>query len=315
MLCCLLFSSDTVSFSLLYNLYAAFDFVCCREYAAKMRTVDVFKSYPFTAADSHDADEGDEDMKEKKKKKKKEQVEALLPPITITKFKWWAHELHRLRASTNPHHHHPEQMLTLVNKESSDIPRNDIEFTAVADELEAEVESQETQKSSETSSSLVCPVCKDFSSATVNAVNAHIDSCLAQASREERRQMRKAKSKVPKKRSIAEIFAVAPQIQNHYEEDDDGDDEDCELLGESGGDSSFSVSRLKAKKVKKRKKEKKKVLLLEENRKKFNKKMVMKNKKNKKKKNDGLIANKVCGQFLYHKILMRIYVFMIHIIN
>ncbi|CAB4273886.1 unnamed protein product [Prunus armeniaca] len=269
----------------------AFEGFSIREYAAKMRTVDVFKSYPFTAADNHDADEDDEDMKEKKKKKKKEQVEALLPPITITKFKWWAHELHRLRASTNPHPHHPEQMLTLVNKESSDIPRNDIEFTAVADELEAEVESQETQKSSETSSSLVCPVCKDFSSATVNAVNAHIDSCLAQASREERRQMRKAKSKVPKKRSIAEIFAVAPQIQNHYEEDEDGDDEDCELLGESGGDSSFSVSRLKPKKVKKRKKEKKKVVLLEEN-KKFNKKMVMKNKKNKKKKNDGLIANK-----------------------
>lgn len=127
--------------------------------------------------------------------------------------------------------------------------------------------------------------------------------------------MRKAKSKVPKKRSIAEIFAVAPQIQNHYEEDEDGDDEDCELLGESGGDSSFSVSRLKLKKVKKRKKEKKKVVLLEENKKKFNKKMVMKNKKNKKKKNDGLIANKVCDQFLYHKILMRICVFMIHIIN
>ncbi|CAL0307423.1 unnamed protein product [Lupinus luteus] len=62
---------------------------------------------------------------------------------------------------------------------------------------------------------MVCPVCRDFNAATVTAVNAHIDSCLARAVRDERRQMMKrtSKPKAPKKRSIAEILTVAPPIQ------------------------------------------------------------------------------------------------------
>ncbi|MCI13700.1 hypothetical protein A2U01_0034820, partial [Trifolium medium] len=66
---------------------------------------------------------------------------------------------------------------------------------------------------------MICPVCRDFNAATVTAVNAHIDSCLAQAVRDERRQTVKtgfnfkSKPKAPKKRSIAEILNVAPPIQ------------------------------------------------------------------------------------------------------
>ncbi|XP_039011259.1 uncharacterized protein LOC120140345 isoform X2 [Hibiscus syriacus] len=75
---------------------------------------------------------------------------------------------------------------------------------------------------------LECPVCGAFSASTVNALNAHVDSCLAQASRQARRQMRMlirpTKSRTPKKRSITEIFAVAPQIQkvDALEEDENG---------------------------------------------------------------------------------------------
>ncbi|XP_061374290.1 uncharacterized protein LOC133316548 [Gastrolobium bilobum] len=54
---------------------------------------------------------------------------------------------------------------------------------------------------------MVCPVCRDFNAATLTAVNAHIDGCLAQTMKEKRLQMRRSKSKAPKrKRSIAEIF-------------------------------------------------------------------------------------------------------------
>ena len=64
---------------------------------------------------------------------------------------------------------------------------------------------------------MICPVCKDFNAATVTAVNAHIDSCLGKAVRDERRQTVrtgfKSKPKAPKKRSIAEILNVVPPIE------------------------------------------------------------------------------------------------------
>lgn len=64
---------------------------------------------------------------------------------------------------------------------------------------------------------MICPVCKDFNAATVTAVNAHIDSCLGKAVRDERRQSARAgfksKPKAPKKRSIAEILNVVPPIE------------------------------------------------------------------------------------------------------
>ncbi|XP_062105783.1 uncharacterized protein LOC133817315 isoform X2 [Humulus lupulus] len=150
----------------------AFDGFSIREYTAKMRSVDVAKCWPFS--------------EKAVTMKSSEEVEALLPPITVAKFKWWSHELRRLRSTR----------------------RLEEEKSSAADEkLE-----------------MVCPVCRVFTSATVNAVNAHIDECLSghtpQPLKEARRQIArnnckalKPKSKPPKKRSITEIFAVAPQIE------------------------------------------------------------------------------------------------------
>ncbi|KAH7526084.1 hypothetical protein JRO89_XSUnG0060200 [Xanthoceras sorbifolium] len=112
-----------------------------REYAAKMRSVDVVKCWPFS---------GESDEINKK------DIETLLPPITVTKFRWWSHELDLLRSNPSP--------------------TND------------------------------------------DDVNPHIDdSCLSsQAGRKHMRLAIKSKSKAPKKRSIAEIFASARQI-DHFD--------------------------------------------------------------------------------------------------
>ncbi|XP_020527992.1 uncharacterized protein LOC18442408 [Amborella trichopoda] len=63
---------------------------------------------------------------------------------------------------------------------------------------------------SENSTVKICPVCRNFSSATINAVNAHIDRCLAKG--EGSFVKGKQKVRVTKKRSIMEIFAEAPQV-------------------------------------------------------------------------------------------------------
>ncbi|MCI51874.1 hypothetical protein A2U01_0073118, partial [Trifolium medium] len=42
---------------------------------------------------------------------------------------------------------------------------------------------------------MICPVCREFNAATLTAVNAHIDGCLAESVREERRHMKMMNSK------------------------------------------------------------------------------------------------------------------------
>ncbi|KAM5579988.1 hypothetical protein ABKV19_009631 [Rosa sericea] len=240
----------------------AFEGFCIREYAAKMRTADVFKCCPFVDDDHDD------------KVMSKEQAESLLPPITVTKFKLWSHELDRLKSNLQPQE---ETILTLTNKESAEeIPTNDHQFPAVPERHE------EVEVAEKAPGSFLCPVCKDFEGASVNAVHAHVDRCLVHTSREERRPVKrggaaKAKSKAPKKRSIAEIFAVAPPIPtvdetNEDEASENEEDEDQQLV-------VCTTTKLKAKKVKKRKKEKSVVLLEENNN--FNKKInKKKNKEN-----------------------------------
>lgn len=99
---------------------------------------------------------------------------------------------------------------------------------------------------------MVCPVCRVFNAATVTAVNAHIDGCLAQAVREERRQAKrtgsKPKPKVPKKRSIAEILTVAPPIQASTSkskalevDEEDEEDKSSDYVGEDSGDEDNTV--------------------------------------------------------------------------
>jgi ribosomal protein L44E len=95
---------------------------------------------------------------------------------------------------------------------------------------------------------MICPVCRDFNAATVTAVNAHIDSCLAQAVRDERRQTIKtgvnfkSKPKAPKKRSIAEILNAAPPIQaiNSKTKAIEVEEDEDKFSDYSGDDSSAS---------------------------------------------------------------------------
>lgn len=58
----------------------------------------------------------------------------------------------------------------------------------------------------------VCPVCRTFSSASNTALNAHIDHCLAVEPNALKAEIKlaKNKTKVRKKRSMADICAVAP---------------------------------------------------------------------------------------------------------
>ncbi|PON69408.1 hypothetical protein PanWU01x14_088490 [Parasponia andersonii] len=227
-------------------MVVAFEGFSIREYTAKMRSVDVAKCWPFF-----------DNAAATTTMKSPEEVEALLPPITVAKFRWWSHELRRLRSKR--------------------------------------------EKSPDEKSEMVCPVCRVFAASTVNAVNAHIDECLSGRSssppqrqrplKEERRQVVrrsissskgvKPKSKPPKKRSIAEIFAVAPQIetiessevseQEDEDEDEDEDDEGEEVVVDdskvmlsvsrsncgSGSGSSVLKAKKKNSMIKKRKKEKK----------------------------------------------------------
>jgi hypothetical protein len=135
---------------------------------------------------------------------------------------------------------------------------------------------------------MICPVCRDFNAATVTAVNAHIDSCLAQAVRDERRQTIKtsfnfkSKPKAPKKRSIAEILNVAPPIQviNSKTKAIEVEEDEDKFSDYSGDDSSASdaaatfVSIRKSKKSLNKNSKKKKT----KNSKSKKKKMMMKRK-------------------------------------
>lgn len=174
---------------------------------------------------------------------------------------------------------------------------------------------------------MVCPVCRDFNAATVTAVNAHIDSCLAQAVRDERRQTKRTgcKPKPPKKRSIAEILTVAPPIQASTSkgkaievDEEDEDDKSSDYVGEDSGDEDNTVvstiknkkslnkdmKKKNTKKAKKTKKKKKKKSKLETHGDsdtgvymKNEKKTTMSKKKKKKKKNifnNELTGKKVC---------------------
>lgn len=152
----------------------AFEGFSIREYASKMRTLDVAKSWPFGGTESDEV------------------KKTSLPPMIFKKFRWWCDELELTR-----------------QKQESERALNDSKSGFV----EADEPGEEKLEM------MICPVCRNFSAATVNAVSAHIDSCLALTSREEKRQLR-TKSRMPKRRSIVEIFAVAPQIETVAVDDD-----------------------------------------------------------------------------------------------
>lgn len=126
-------------------------------------------------------------------KVKKEVAESLLPPMDVKKFRWWS-------------------SLWLSSQEEEG-------------EKEVITERIKMQK--------ICPVCGVFVAATVAAVNAHIDTCLAQTTSKEirRKNYLKAKSRTPKKRSIAEIFAVAPPVKTMIVVNDCREEEEKKAVG------------------------------------------------------------------------------------
>ncbi|XP_077226935.1 uncharacterized protein LOC143860252 [Tasmannia lanceolata] len=173
----------------------AFQRFSIREFASNTRSVDIGKCWPF--------DEESKDL---------EKNEVLLPPIFCRKFRWWSDEFEVVKSS--------HEVVEKANVEEEE-EKMEVEMEEVVVDLREEKEGLGFDD--EDSMVKICPVCGIFTASTINAVNAHIDSCLAQASREERRQLRtagKAKMRTPKKRSIVEIFAIAPQIEVVEEEEE-----------------------------------------------------------------------------------------------
>ncbi|XP_052178798.1 uncharacterized protein LOC127792367 [Diospyros lotus] len=186
-----------------------------REYASKMRTVDVMKSWPF----GRESDET-----------RREDIEASLPLITVEKFRWWSDELELVRSS--------EDMPEICGESSNQLANETIlepEKMEVALELAKMVLCREGEK-----------------------LGVTVDGHLAYAPKDEqRRQMKiRVKSRAQKKRSIVEIFAVAPQVERVVDDDDDNKDssqEDgaCNSKVLALGDVGSNVKFKKAKKMKK----------------------------------------------------------------
>ncbi|CAL5342889.1 unnamed protein product [Camellia sinensis] len=193
-----------------------------REYASKMRSVDVVKCWPFGGGSSDET--------------RKEDVEASLPPITVKKFRWWSDLLKVERSKENG-----ESSKASCNETAFELGNIEAEEMEVALELSKTVLDRENEKLES-----VCSV------------------------------KLKAKSRTQKKRSIVEIFAVAPQVErvddddeDEYEYDDEEEDSSeenevhnskvlalCDVLG--------SYVEGNEKKNKKKKKKKKKPKLKDE---------------------------------------------------
>lgn len=163
---------------------ATFDGFSIRDYTSKMRSVDVFKCWPFTSTTSTDVS--------------RQEVQSWLPPMTLC-------------PRSDHSNHHPPSAEELSRTDEDDYCSQ--EQSAPAQDAANEEDKLE----------MLCPVCRQFNAATLTAVNAHIDGCLAQTMREDRRHIRimnfnsssssASKAKAPKKRSIAEIFKVEEEQQ------------------------------------------------------------------------------------------------------
>ncbi|TKY57242.1 hypothetical protein E2542_SST21688 [Spatholobus suberectus] len=175
---------------------ATFDGFSIRDYTSKMRSIDVFKCWPFTSTSSRDFS--------------REEVQSWLPPMTLCPRSNDSND----RDAQNPENPPSAEELSRTDYDD-DVSEEESVESAPPPEAAASVNEDEKLE-------MVCPVCCEFNAATLTAVNAHIDGCLAQTMREERRHMRmmnlklsssSSKSKAPKKRSIAEIFKVEEQQQ------------------------------------------------------------------------------------------------------
>ncbi|KAJ4981071.1 hypothetical protein NE237_031908 [Protea cynaroides] len=162
-----------------------------REYASKMRSVSVEKSWPF------------------KEMMKKEEVAVKLPLIKCPKYRWWKDELEAMRSKSAVEDEDGKKILEGTDEKEKSI--------SVSEKLSVQKTEEEEMLV------MSCPVCRSFTATTVNAVNAHIDGCLAQTTSKVDQQRRKSteapavttkvRSRMRKRRSITEIFAASPQIE------------------------------------------------------------------------------------------------------
>ncbi|CAK8538766.1 unnamed protein product [Lathyrus sativus] len=178
---------------------ARFDGFSIREYTSKMRSIDVFKCWPFTSTSNRQLT--------------RHELHSWLPPISPCP---------RSNHNNNSLNHHNQPSLQEPSRTDSEELSKSDEFASPPSPLPAVVAAADDEKLE-----MICPVCREFNAATLTAVNAHIDGCLAESVRVERRHMRrmnskacksKSKSKSPKKRSIAEIFKVEDKDQHKEEE-------------------------------------------------------------------------------------------------
>jgi len=120
------------------------------------------------------------------------------------------------------------------------------------DKLDSEITKIESRRhnnfdigNSEGSGVKICPVCTTFTSATITAVNAHMDNCLAQVAMTEKSQVRMQKQKLRtgKKRSIVDICAASPPVQTSLEYLDNFQmDGDTNEAGSQGMDANSNLA-------------------------------------------------------------------------
>lgn len=147
-----------------------------------MRRVDVVKCWPFTGATA-DVDTSDE-----------QDVQRFLPPMRVTKFRWWAHELDIIRSTQDA------AIIQEIPSPQPETPRSGGIATA-----------------------------NFVAEAQLFVVNSNTDSCQVahqENSKEEKgkTKLTKGKLKAPKKRSIVEIFADARLVEK-----DDADGKEDKL--------------------------------------------------------------------------------------
>ncbi|XP_058742985.1 uncharacterized protein LOC131615839 [Vicia villosa] len=204
---------------------ARFDGFSIREYTSKMRSIDVFKCWPFTSTSNRQLT--------------RHELHSWLPPLSPCP------RSNQTNTSLN-HYNQPslqEPSRTDKNGYTSEESSKSDEFASPpSSPLPAVVAAPADDEKFE----MICPVCREFNAATLTAVNAHIDGCLAESVRVERRHMRrmnskacksisklKSKSKSPKKRSIAEIFKVEAKDKDKNQDQDQHKEEEQPLQNES----------------------------------------------------------------------------------
>lgn len=180
-------------------------------------------------------------------------IESVLPPITVTKFRWWL------------------------------------------DELEAARQAEDDARGAETleATPLGYRLCRGLEAPSISSnLTVHAGNCL---SSDKMKRRAKSNSKAPKKRSIAEIFAVAPQIEKAASE------LHSSRIGEASGsrNSNSISSKKKTRKNKKRRNLLDKTNLLPVDNVKIKKKKKATTRKMKNHR-DAFIAFEVCN--LCHKI-------------